>query len=440
MIGFKDLVQNFKDGLPELKDIGKEGLGILGEGAKIVGGVALKGAALTAKAAGSIAAEGVKCALGSDGLKLTESNANTLHGYTDWTLDDVKSDCDYMAMFKRAMEELVEKRKYDDYVWRIDHFCNCVPYSARVDKIVKDPEKADKTVLWCLNFRGVTVNDEKGLRKEDRDVKLVISTPNARQLAWNGSALEEGYEILRYGTRDDGSQQHSERGCAFGSFLGVAFLRDYHEFVDGEQEAVGCVNDVASLKDVETVNVKANTFLKFTAYRAIVASSELVPEWKGKVMGMVCGVPLADVDDANEFIKKVCAILKHKYCGDWVRKDVSGFFERGKRFLYTLSINGGIVYLVQTKEGSLELIAVAGAYDKYRTAVDAAYKDTAEYKQELAAEQEREAELERKENERKAEIAKREKAKKEAEALKERKRQEELAARRTELSNALDAL
>ena len=85
MIGFKDFVQNFKDGLPELKDIGKEGLGILGEGAKIVGGVALKGAAATAKVAGSIAADGAKYAMGSGGLKLTESNANTLHGYTDWT-------------------------------------------------------------------------------------------------------------------------------------------------------------------------------------------------------------------------------------------------------------------------------------------------------------------------------------------------------------------
>lgn len=54
MIGFKELVQNFKDGLPELKDIGKEGLGILGDCAKLAGSAAIKGTVATAKFAGNV--------------------------------------------------------------------------------------------------------------------------------------------------------------------------------------------------------------------------------------------------------------------------------------------------------------------------------------------------------------------------------------------------
>ena len=57
MIGIKELVQNFKDGLPELKDIGKEGLGILGEGAKLVGSATCKGVAAGAKMAWDAATE-----------------------------------------------------------------------------------------------------------------------------------------------------------------------------------------------------------------------------------------------------------------------------------------------------------------------------------------------------------------------------------------------
>lgn len=58
MIGLGELISNFKDSLPELKQIGKEGIGILGDCAKLTGVAAAEGA----KAVGKLAVEGAKMA------------------------------------------------------------------------------------------------------------------------------------------------------------------------------------------------------------------------------------------------------------------------------------------------------------------------------------------------------------------------------------------
>lgn len=429
MIGFKELVQNFKDGLPELKDIGKEGLGILGDCAKVAGEFALEGA----KAAGNFAADGAKYALGSGGLKLTESNERTVHEYTDWTLDDVLADWDYRSMFKDAMMEIAGKRTYDEYVTA------CIDrdvYSASVLAVLGN------RVLWLLHFKGIKVNAGTEFIEVSRNVRLLINTPNARQLSWDGQALEKGYTVEHSGHRGSG-RRSEKKDVVLNSFLGVAFGRDYHEFATANQ-VVSPYPDLV-VKDVEAVGVKSNVFLNFTGYRAIIASSPLVPEWKNKIIGVVCTIDPSTVGDIPEFFKKVRAILKHKYHGSWVEKNTScGLLGLGTKYLYdSMCVTGGKIYLTP-KDGVHELKAVSAEYGRYRSAVDAAYRETAEYKQKVAEEQAKAAEKERIENERRAEKERREKARQDAIALKEKQRAEEIAAERAaqkaELSNALDAL
>ena len=428
MIGFKELVQNFKDGLPELKDIGKEGLGILGDCAKVAGEFALEGA----KAAGNFAADGAKYALGSGGLKLTESNERTMHEYTDWTLDDVQSDRDYLSMFKCAMDEVTEKRKYDDYV------CGCIGgmlYDASVIRVV-----SDRIILWRLSFRGIRVAVGSEVHEVSRTVMILIQTPNVRQLAWNGGPLQLGYEVSYCGQRCPAKQKQLVKEIRLESFLGVVFRHDCCEFSIPDHAAALYEDNVVELKDVEAVDVKANKLLGFTDYQAIVASSMLVPGWKGKIVGMICMVSVASIGDAEEFMKKVRAIFNHKYVSAWTKEDKSGFFELGARFLHAMSVNGGKVYLTQTKDGVVKLMVISDAYGEYRRDVEDAYKDTAEYKQKLAMEQAKAAEKERVENERKADAERREQKRRDDLAEAQRKREGESAAREAEFSAALDAI
>lgn len=429
MIGFKELVQNLKDGMPELKDIGKEGLGILGGCAKVAGEFALEGA----KATGRFAAECGKNALGSNGLKLTESNGGTVHKYTDWTMDDVRSDRDYRSMFKRAMEEVSEKRKYDDYVTACtdDKF-----YGASVFRFAND-----KMVLWRLRFKGIRICVGTEVREESRDVLLFIQTANARQLAWNGDALQKDYEVSYSGQRGE-TQYCATVNDRFESFLGIVFCRDCNEFALVNQTPRPYDDESVQLNDVEAVNAKANKFLEFTDYQAIIASSALTPEWKRKTLGVVCSVSSSAVGDVYEFKKKVRAVLQHKYHGTWSKEFKScGILGLGTEFLhYAMSVGDGKIYLGQGKDDVIRLKAVAGDYGKYREAVESAYKETEEYKQKLAVEQAKEAEKERVENERKAERERREQARKDALVAMAKKREEEEAAKKAELSDALDAL
>lgn len=408
--------------------------------AKSVGGTGSDLAGSATKFVGRLAVECAKYAMGSAGLKLTESDANTTHRYCAWTLDDLRTDRDYMEQFKAAMCEIIRKReKYDDYIGAIARWAEGKPRCARLLKSMGDDEGV-KVTFWRLFFDGIEVLRETDVATETRSLNLALYTPNAKQLAWDGAKLEEGYEVKM--GRERGHNVVKPKPPPVDSFLGIRFLTDYTTYVDAEKSLIDCELGIGIVDTAQ-----ANKLLDFDIYHLIVACSELSPEMKDKIIGIVCTVGCGKLDDVEEFMKKVRAIFEHKYQMMWQSVDKRKFFDFGPKMLYTMNVPGeisgqrhNVCISMARNEGKDVVELKVVVEDIYNSVHRIEYQNTSEYKDKKKRETEEAEGKERKRKE--VEERARVKVKARIEAAEKAKSDQEAAilARQAAINDALKAL
>lgn len=414
------------------------------------------------KASGKLVAEGTKgarYAIG-DALGLTQSNADTQHHYLAWTLDDLQADKDYINQFSAAIDEIFRIRVSNGYVDR--YFVSVVGLGSERKACSKacllDVDVGDegvKKTTWRLYFGKVI--DRRGYDETSErlhSVVLVLHTPNAKQLTWNGGRLQKGYSIVQ--GKERGTRLENQNISPIDSFLGIKFLADFKVYTNSGDPSV---KYDLGLDTVETG--KANKFLDFDSYRLIVVTSSS-NHLSGRIVGVVCAMNTAKINNVyysdqrmkvHQFMKKIRAILEHKYRSTWTRSSET-LLDSDPRMHYMMDVGcliDGDHHMVRIDLGLsensdfVELKVIV--YDVYQSVYNEAYSMTSEYRDKVAKE-EREAEMarkqaeaeERKRKEAEEKAAAEAKARIEAAEKAKRARKEAIAAKKAELNNALDAL
>lgn len=278
MIGFKELVQNFKDGLPELKDIGKEGLGILGDCAKAAGASALKGMKTVGGELSDVLAEAAMPII---------STSNTPHLYESAITGEVRTDRQYIQIFSEALYRIARTRTSDTYIQNI---VNRTSGEAR--RAVMFGNSDGHSAVWRVYFGG----DE-----EELSVKFILRTPNAIQKDRNGNVLRSRC----YWTAINGYEQEEvrkevlRRRPTISTFLGVSFFESIEKYVCKPGRSKDLGNGLIILE------AKMNQLLAFNEYYVIRAFND------DKSIGVMCLA--SNVDSADEFISRVRSALEEKY-------------------------------------------------------------------------------------------------------------------------------
>jgi len=338
----------------------------------------------------------------TEGLRGPNSDERTWHTFTSDVIGELKTDKQYMEVFKAALASIHEKRPEDTFMAFC--FAGGVECAKQIDGCI-DGEEIGHNVGWRI-YCGRPWETKMSF-------PLRLLTPNALQKDANGNVLKKGDEHKALSE----SLLARRKLPKLSSFLGVSFGSNFKNYVNDESEEFsdeeGCLY----------IDAKMNHFMEFTQYRVI------VPYNSHEVIGVWCAAKVSNVDDC---VAKIASVLEEKYKRKFEKLDDGVFSGCGIVFYDDEAKKENQRHRVELgfgKDGTVKLMAFDLVAMKH--AEDA-------YESEMARKRAREEE----EAARKKAEMERRKAQKEAEEARKKAERERRKAQKEakERAAALDAL
>ena len=231
----------------------------------------------------------------AEGIRGSNSDERTWHTFTSNVAGELKTDKQYMEVFKAALASIRENRTEDTYI----AFCSAggVACAKQISGCL-DAEKIGHLVGWRI-YCGKPWDEKLSF-------KLRLLTPNALQKGTDGNSLKNGdkHEVLSEKLIAEREALLKEREALrnlpmLKSFLGVNLGNDYQKYALEHADILDQENGLM------LVPADTNHLLEFTSYYVIKSFDG------SAVIGVACSVAKQSVDD--EFISKVISILSEKY-------------------------------------------------------------------------------------------------------------------------------